>query len=545
MPLLQSAETDSSPAKPADWHAVFYAKKTPKTPPYPDLAPKSFMLVDGLSSPSPAGFLLFLASAMAFPPPRICYGTELWLLANATQGATDCANPPMTIATSADRLESTQPWRCLWSQSSRLPLSQVPHAYRTVCRARAFKAPLRRYKPQDYKVVTGSLENLSHSPSSEPHAIKPEQAKQNCDVICLPGLLAKGFMKFTLPFIAVMAATASAAAVDLTKRDSPLSVTLTRVEDSKVKVALTNTADTGYNLMTKETFLDDAPADKLVVSSKSARAPFTGIYQRLATSDLPEEVFRTIEAGETIEVEVELAEIYELAESGAYDVSAAGSFLYAPLNSTELTGEVLPFASEHISVDVVYEKAHTVGKAIDRLQKRTVVQSDCTGTRLSTVQNALRSCSSLASAAATAATSGNAARFSTFFGNSNRNTVAARFRAVANDCGSTNSGNTRTYCTDIYGACSGGVLAYALPALNYIAYCPSFFNQLPPRSGSCYAQDQATTVLHESTHAPGVYSPGTVDNAYGYAASTRLSASQALLNADSYALFADSVNKNC
>lgn len=75
-------------------------------------------------------------------------------------------------------------------------------------------------------------------------------------------------MKFTLPSIAVMAATASAAAVDLAKRDSPLSVTLTKVEDSKVKVALTNNAEEGYNLMFKETFLDDAPSDKLIVSSK-------------------------------------------------------------------------------------------------------------------------------------------------------------------------------------------------------------------------------------------------------------------------------------
>lgn len=276
--------------------------------------------------------------------------------------------------------------------------------------------------------------------------------------------------------------------------------------------------------------------------NSAARAPFTGIYQRLAYTDLPEEVFRTIEAGETIEVEIELAEIYELAESGAYDVSAAGTFLYAPLNSTELTGDVLSYSSEHITVDVVYEKAKTVGKAVDRLQKRTIVQSDCTGTRRTAINNAISSCRSLASNAATAASSGSATKFNEFFkstSSSVRNTVAARFRAVANDCGSTTSGVTRTYCTDVYGACSGGVLAYTLPAYNYFAYCTSFFNQLPPRSQQCYAQDQATTVLHESTHAPAVYSPGTVDNAYGYSASTRLSSSQAVANADSYALFAD------
>lgn len=41
------------------------------------------------------------------------------------------------------------------------------------------------------------------------------------------------------------------------------------------------------------------------------------------------------------------------------------------------------------------------------------------------------------------------------------------------------------------------------------------------------------------THAPAVYSPGTQDNGYGYAAATALSSSQAVLNADSYALYAN------
>lgn len=41
------------------------------------------------------------------------------------------------------------------------------------------------------------------------------------------------------------------------------------------------------------------------------------------------------------------------------------------------------------------------------------------------------------------------------------------------------------------------------------------------------------------THAPGTYSPGTADNAYGYSASVALSSARAVLNADSYALYAN------
>lgn len=49
----------------------------------------------------------------------------------------------------------------------------------------------------------------------------------------------------------------------------------------------------------------------------------------------------------------------------------------------------------------------------------------------------------------------------------------------------------------------------------------------------------ATTTLHEFTHAPGVYSPGTEDNGYGYSAATALTSANAVLNADSYALYAN------
>ncbi|KAI6898138.1 hypothetical protein KC318_g7755, partial [Hortaea werneckii] len=113
------------------------------------------------------------------------------------------------------------------------------------------------------------------------------------------------------------------------------------------------------------------------------------------------------------------------------------------------------------------------------------------------------------------------------------------------DCGSTTGGSTRTFCSDIYGGCSSNVLAYTLPAYNYIAYCPLFFNYLPALTGQCHAQDQATTVLHEETHAPGVYRPGTQDNGYGYSAATSLSASAALNNADSYALYANAIYVGC
>lgn len=72
-----------------------------------------------------------------------------------------------------------------------------------------------------------------------------------------------------------------------------------------------------------------------------------------------------------------------------------------------------------------------------------------------------------------------------------------------------------------------------------IANCDLYYSYLPALTGTCHAQDQATTSLHEFTHASAVVSPSTQDYAYGYSASTARSASQALQNADTYALFAN------
>lgn len=92
-------------------------------------------------------------------------------------------------------------------------------------------------------------------------------------------------------------------------------------------------------------------------------------------------------------------------------------------------------------------KAATVSKAI---AKRTVVGSSCTGTRLTAIRTALSNCQRLASAAATSAAAGT--KLDTYFKStttSTKNTVAARLRAVASDCGSTSSATT-TNCNDPY-----------------------------------------------------------------------------------------------
>jgi deuterolysin len=226
----------------------------------------------------------------------------------------------------------------------------------------------------------------------------------------------------------------------------------------------------------------------------------------MKTTELDDSSFVAIAPGQTLETEVELAELYDLETSDKYNVQAAGYLRYAMANATELTDDVLAYSSNILSLDVDGEEAKSIAYAVespDTLSKRTALQtSSCSSSTLSAVRTALSQCQSLASAAATAATSGSATRFSEYFkttSSSTRSTVAARLRAVASDCGSTTSGKTRSYCNDPYNYCTSGVLAYTLPSNNYIAYCPIFYSAIPALSSTCHAQDRATTVLHEET----------------------------------------------
>jgi deuterolysin len=146
-------------------------------------------------------------------------------------------------------------------------------------------------------------------------------------------------------------------------------------------------------------------------------------------------------------------------------------------------------------------------------------------------------CRSFAAAASSAALSNTAKVNEYFKSTSVGSQVAQVFGRVISECGSTSSGVSRTYCSDVYGACSSNVLAYTLPSGSYIVNCPLYFSAIPATTNTCHAQDQATTTLHEVTHLTQI--KGTQDLGYGYSAATRLSSSQALNNADSYALFAN------
>lgn len=272
------------------------------------------------------------------------------------------------------------------------------------------------------------------------------------------------------------------------------------------------------------------------------KVAFSGMKVRIATESLSDDAFQTIAAGETVEASFDIAELHDLKEGGTFDLVAAGTLSTAAADSNQLSG-VVNYSSNTLSTKIDGAVADAVRRSWAR--KRSAVQSDCTSSKRTATVNALANCRTLALAAASAAGS-NTAKVQEYFkstSSSTISTVQSVFNKAASECGSSTGGASKTYCTDPYGDCSSNVLAYTIPSLSIINNCALYFSALPALTRSCHAQDQATTTLHESTHLTSV--KGTDDLGYGYTAATRLSSSQALNNADSYALFANAIYAGC
>ena len=264
--------------------------------------------------------------------------------------------------------------------------------------------------------------------------------------------------------------------------------------------------------------------------------------------------------------------MHDLSAGGSFDFVAKGTFHTANADSNVIE-DAIQFTSNVLTTSVNSAKASKVRRDFHEHAKRQIVQSDCTGSKLSATDNALSNCLAVANGARTAATSGSATKvslppfvslisfpppkkhllkltipsqFSEYFkttSSSTRSAVASVYQRIAGECDSSTSGVSREYCTDVYGACSSNVLAYTLPSQSYMVNCPIYFSALPGLTRTCHAQDQATTTLHETTHLTQIQ--GTQDLGYGYAAVTRLSAAQATQNADTFALYANAIYAGC
>lgn len=279
--------------------------------------------------------------------------------------------------------------------------------------------------------------------------------------------------------------------------------------------------------------------DSLILNGKpDNEITFDGIKRRIQLEGLSSESLTTLKAGEAVEDEFDVATTADLSNGGSVLVHARG---LVALSENRAVSGYLPYDSNKLHIEVDGMKASQVTKIICSLERRTKLS--CGNANLTTTLSAaLRDTAVLANAAAVAAVFGSADKFQEYFKTTSpsiRSVVGARLKAVAAEASSTTSGSTVYHCTDTWGYCETNVLAYTIPTRNAIVNCGIYYSALPEITNRCHRQDRATTSLHEFTHAPAVYNPGTEDLGYGYGACMGLTTEQAVMNADTYALYAN------
>ncbi|KAK2001525.1 deuterolysin metalloprotease [Colletotrichum falcatum] len=326
-----------------------------------------------------------------------------------------------------------------------------------------------------------------------------------------------------------------------TSSSAPLEVTLKRGRDNTgVQILITNKSKMAMKLFKPGTVLDKAAVEKVAVYANNTRLSFDGVRLRLAPQNLmTNAAFQTIKRGQTIEIKWDFGQMHDLGNGGVYELLVNSGIPYANENTTEIAGTISITSNKLKVKDVDAKVAALTRMAFHQSIKRTIVQSDCEGADLDTVNLALNNCVTLALQAANATS--NDTRMDEYFKDTSdeaKYNVSEVFNKIAAECQSNIDGVSQQYCGDVYKSCSPGVLAYTVPAYSYMVNCPLYFTALPSLTTSCHGQDQTTTTLHEMTHL--LQMKGTLDfGVYGYDAIKTLESSQNLNHADTYCLFAN------
>lgn len=322
------------------------------------------------------------------------------------------------------------------------------------------------------------------------------------------------------------------------------SASVNSIDDLKFTAAVKNTGTEAVKILKYGTILDEKlPTKSFKVTKDGAAVPFTGIKLSVSLAEVDDSAFTVIPAGGTVTVNHEVASLFDFASAGA------GKFSFEPITSFQVQGAEERLAnselfkvqatSSTIEIEVTGDLAK---RELAQLNKRAV-DICTTASRKSFIDASYTEGKSLASGASSYISSHGASDslYKAYFGA----TATSRVTSILNAVASEGSSSRTLSCTDSFGACTSGVIAYTVISTTNIYFCSIFFNEVPTAnlcSGTSVASRNVRggTTLHELTHAVG----GTDDITYGCSADQALSDANSVANADNYNCFTTQVYAN-
>ncbi|KIM23540.1 hypothetical protein M408DRAFT_253075 [Serendipita vermifera MAFF 305830] len=317
---------------------------------------------------------------------------------------------------------------------------------------------------------------------------------------------------------------------------------ISSVDDISLVATVENTSDQDIKVLKFGTVLDNKlPTNSFTVTRGGQSVPFTGIQVQLSMTDLTEDSFVVIPAGQSVTAtHTNIGPLYKFHGLGV------GSFSFAPRQDFQVASadsvvtdiaDTLRVVVGSSSVDVnVTTDVTKRDLELERdLEKRAKVTCS-TSSYSSFISASYTEGKALASLAANYISSRGTSDslFKAYFGATTSTKPYTVFSTVASE-----SSSTRTLsCTDPYAVCGNGVIAYTVTSTTNIYYCSIFYNEVTTSrlcSGTTVASRniRGGTTLHELTHALS----GTTDVGYGCSYDQSLATSsptRAMSNADNY-----------
>ncbi|KAK7037425.1 hypothetical protein VNI00_011176 [Paramarasmius palmivorus] len=311
------------------------------------------------------------------------------------------------------------------------------------------------------------------------------------------------------------------------------STSVASIDDLKFTAEVTNTGAEAVKVLKYNTVLDNLPTRSFAVTKDGAAVPFTGIKLTVSLEN-NEEAFTTIQSGETVTVEHDISDLFDFASAGA------GTFSFEPITDLKVAGieeEVISpsalakvsLATQAIEVTVTGEISN---KELRVHNKKRAVSVCSNSSQKSFIDASYTEAKALARTASSYISSRGTSDslFRAYWKTNSASSITSVFNAVANE-----SGSRPLSCSDPYGVCTGGVIAYTVISTTNIYFCSIFYNEVTTSrlcSGTTVASRniRGGTTLHELTHALS----GTDDVTYGCSADQSLSAGNQRANADNY-----------
>jgi deuterolysin len=364
-------------------------------------------------------------------------------------------------------------------------------------------------------------------------------------------------MRFQAILVLTSIAFALASPTGSAPGESSLSVSLSNargktvdsIEDLVLLAKVTNKGSEPVKIVKYGGILDGSNTQSFLVKKGDKEVKFAGVLPQLDLNYDDEEMYTTLDAGESVSVEHKVAALYDFSAVGP------GEFTFEPLVKTAAQASLSSttsksFAPSAIIIDVTTD---VQDRHLEPVKRATDTCTDAT--RKAFIDASYAESKALARAASSyVATNGANALFQAYWKSNSPASIQKRFDDVANE----NVAGRTLNCADITGDCSSGrTIAYTIIRTSNIYFCDIFYREVDTRSlcaGTTVNSRniRGGTTLHEMIHANSVANNAPSGNwvrdvGYGCPFDQSLSPKDQYDNADNHNCFATQVYKtvNC